>query len=134
MYNKLIKQDFCEFYIVFQDEVSLWWLRVLKPGFRHCYLLIPLDGNAYFELNPMSNRLFINRYNFAAGYDYLAALQSGGKRILKVAISRNPPLAAAPLAFFTCVEFIKKALGIHDRFIITPYALYKKLKVVGKSS
>lgn len=114
MYNKLIKQDFCEFYIVFQDEVSLWWLRVLKPGFRHCYLLIPLDGNAYFELNPMSNRLFINRYNFAAGYDYLAALQSGGKRILKslfLAILRWLPLrlfflpvwnsSKKPLAFMT---------------------------------
>lgn len=22
------------FYVVFQDETSLWWLRLLKPGFR----------------------------------------------------------------------------------------------------
>lgn len=35
------------FYVVFQDETSLWWLRLLKPGFRHCYVLYPLAGGRF---------------------------------------------------------------------------------------
>lgn len=49
--------EFQDFYVVFQDEVSLWWLKVLKPGFRHCYILLPLEKNKWLEINPMSKRL-----------------------------------------------------------------------------
>lgn len=134
MYNGLIKREISKCYVVFQDEVSLWWLRILKSGFRHCYILIPLGGNSYLELNPMSNRLFINIYNFPRGYDYLSVLTKADKRVVCVETPEYPPLTAAPLGFFTCVEFVKRTLGLQSRSIITPYTLYKYLQVVGKSS
>lgn len=134
MYNGLIKQDFSRILVVFQDEVSLWWLRVLKKGFRHCYILIPLEGNSYLEINPMSNRLFINIYNFPKGYDYVAILEGKGKRVCETDIPEIPPFSAFPIGVFTCVEFVKRVLGIQSRMVVTPYELYKKIKVVGKSS
>lgn len=134
MYNKLIKLSFSYFYVVFQDETSLWWLRILKPGFRHCYILIPLGDNSYLELNPMSNQLFINIYHFPRGYDYISSLKAASKQVVWVAMPQYTPMSAAPIGVFTCVEFVKRTLGLHDRKIMTPYALYKYLKVVGKSS
>ncbi|KAF0112782.1 MAG: hypothetical protein FD149_2342, partial [Rhodospirillaceae bacterium] len=38
-----------------------------------------------------------------------------------------PPLRLAPWAPFTCVEAVKRILGIHVRAIITPWQLYKVL-------
>lgn len=39
---------YSECYVVFADNTSLWWLKLLKPGFRHCYVILrfikPEDG------------------------------------------------------------------------------------------
>ena len=115
-------------YVVFQDETSLWWLRLLKPGFRHCYILAQVGQNYWLELNPASNFFFFTVHRFGSGYDYLAALENNGCRIVPAEVEMVPhrPL---PLFFFNCVEFVKHALGINNRLIITPYQLWKYLKM-----
>jgi hypothetical protein len=35
---------------------------------------------------------------------------------------------AAPFMLFTCVEAVKRVLGIHRRGIVTPWQLYQHLK------
>ncbi|MDR1694568.1 MAG: hypothetical protein LBR70_05215 [Lactobacillaceae bacterium] len=122
-------------YVVFVDETSLWWLRFLKKGFRHCYIIIEIDnGMTWVEINPMSNKMFINFYKFVCSYDYIGLLKSKLDAIIYKAEVNDVGVKTAPLALFTCVEAAKRMLGIHDRFIITPYQLYKKIKVVGKKS
>ena len=64
------------FYVVFQDETSLWWLRLLKPGFRHCYVLYPLaGGGSFLELNPLSNCFLVRRLTVTPAGDYLRRLR-----------------------------------------------------------
>lgn len=127
--------EFDEAYVVFVDNVSLWWLKFLKKGFRHCYILFKLNGGSqWLELNPYSNQLMLKEYWLREGSNNLNLLYNEKDiKICKVKIE-NAPLKCAPLGFFTCVEFIKRIVGIHDVKVITPYQLYKKLQVVGKKS
>lgn len=135
---KNIESDCCHFdeaYVVFVDNVSLWWLRFLKKGFRHCYVILKLNGCSHWiELNPYSNQLMLKEYWSREESNKLFLLdKDDNMRICKVKIE-SAPLKCAPLGFFTCVEFIKRIVGIHNVMILTPYQLYKKLQVVGKKS
>lgn len=108
--------------IVFEDNTTLWWLKFLSHGFRHCYLIVFSDSHPFcVELNPMSNQVFVSIYNRKHLYSYIK-----NKNFIIIKIF-EPILKPAPLSFFTCVEFIKRILGIHNRFIITPKKLYTAL-------
>ena len=124
-----------EVYVVFEDADSLWWLRFLKKGFRHCYfLLTSREYNLMILLNPRSNRTDIQLFHNCDIVNTIRILTSAREdTILRVHLEQTP-LKCAPIMFFTCVEFVKRILGIHDFSIITPYQLYKKLKIVGKKS
>ncbi len=134
MKNNEIIEDISKCYVIFVDEVSLWWLRLLKKGFRHCYLVFSLDsGMTWLEINPMSNRVFFRSHQYCESYDYLSDLESKEVIVMDVEII-DVGLKTAPIGFFSCVEFVKRSLGIHSLFTITPHQLYKKLKIVGKKS
>lgn len=113
-------------YVVFEDNTTLWWLRFLKKGFRHCYILAVLEGGAsLLELNPMSNQIIIKFYDNLKTWEYIANLSKNqNRRICEVRIA-SAPLKCAPAMVFTCVEFVKRVLGIHQFSIITPYKLFK---------
>ncbi len=122
-------------YVVFVDNTSLWWLKILKKGFRHCYVLFEVDekGN-WLELNPMSNQILINMYEYNPEFDYISYLASQKQALCVPVNIACSPLKPAPIMAFTCVEFVKRILGIHDRKVFTPHQLYKKIQVVGKKS
>lgn len=116
------------FYVVFQDETSLWWLRLLKPGFRHCYVLYPLaGGGSFLELNPLSNCFLVRRLTVTPAGDYLRRLRRRGCTVCRIS-QTDVPVRPAPWGPFTCVEFVKRLLGIRSWFIITPFQLYKNIK------
>lgn len=122
-------------YVVFVDNVSLWWLKFLKPGFRHCYMLFAYDEKrTWIELNPYSNQTFVKVYHFEESFDYIFFLRSHENLNIFETPIFCAPQKCAPMGFFSCVEMVKRILGIHSLSLITPYQLYKKLKVVGKKS
>ena len=43
-----ITRQFEKAYVVFTDNTDLWWLRLLKPSFRHCYLLLSGRGGRFW--------------------------------------------------------------------------------------
>ena len=126
-------------YVVFEHETNIWWLRFLKSGFRHCYILLPLSGSKsqWLEINPMSNQICFFLHCDSFQNEYIHYLEKfSGIKIVPVTLEAAP-LKVAPIAPFTCVEFVKRVIGIHNRWIITPYRLYKflnKFKIVGKKS
>ena len=118
-----------EVYVVFEDTDSIWWLKFLKKGFRHCYVLLTSrENNLMILLNPRSNQTDIQLFH-NCDIDNAIRLFTSCKEhtILRVHMTQSP-LKCAPIMFFTCVEFVKRILGIHDFAIITPYQLYKKIK------
>jgi len=114
-------------YVVFQDSITLPYLRLLKKGFRHCYILLPLSPNQWLELNPMSNQIQIMLRGFSCPYDYISYLRQDKNLTICEVLIQEAELEPAPLGFFTCVEFAKRSIGIHDFFILTPHQLFKKL-------
>lgn len=102
------------------------WLRVLKPGFRHCGLILELDPRLALVLESSNRGLAI-----AMAWASMEALAPvlDGARTIDVTIVHPGDLDPQPLpvALFTCVELVKRALGIRDRFVLTPYQLYRHL-------
>lgn len=130
MYNCGLKQEYVQdAYVVFVDNTSLWWLKFLKKGFRHCYMIFSLGKNPQLliELNPMSNQFYVFKHTSIMGCDYIFHLkQKDNVKILPVTIKQSE-LKTAPLGAFSCVEFVKRVLGIHRFWLFTPYQLYKFL-------
>lgn len=135
MIEPLFCKDVSQAYVVFVDNTSLWWLKLLKKGFRHCYLILKIaDSGIWLEVNPMSNQIVVNLYEYFPDFNYISYLEHKDQvKICPVQIA-EAPLKAAPICLFTCVEMVKRFLGLHECFIHTPYQLYTFLQVVGKKS
>jgi hypothetical protein len=114
-------------FVVFSGQSELWWVRILKPGFRHCYALIH-DGRHWITLDPLSHITEIAvHHHVPADFDLPGWLETRGKKV--VAVPENmAPTTPAPWMLFTCVEAVKRVFGIRRRFILTPWQLYKHLK------
>ncbi len=112
--------------VVFETDAEMWWMRFLKPGFRHCSIAVERNGFwiIYDPLFHQSAMDVLDGYTFEG---ISARLRAAGKTVVSCNI-RPAPLRAAPWRPFTCVEAVKRVLGIHDGLINTPYQLFKFLK------
>ena len=114
-------------WVVFSGEVDWPWLKLLRPGFRHCFLVLS-DGRCWMTVDPMLNHMEVAvHHDLPLTFDLPRWLQSRGHAILPVQLNRSKT-KPAPLAFFSCVETVKRLLGLHHRFIFTPWQLYRYLK------
>lgn len=116
-------------WVVFTGETDIAWLRILKSGFRHCFILIN-DGQKWISVDPISPYMDIQIYHHISEfYDLPKWLETRGYKVLNTPIDKTHK-KAAPCMIFTCVESIKRILGIHKRFIITPWQLYQHLEKI----
>lgn len=119
-------------WVVFSGHSDLYWLRLLKPGFRHCYIIIR-DEHGWMSLECLATHLEITRYNLTPEFNLPCWLQTHGYITLPAPISRPPKNIQAarkfiaPTALLNCVETVKRFLGLRARFILTPWQLYKHL-------
>jgi len=119
-----------EVYVVFEDNTTLWWLKFLKRNFRHCKAFIKITPRIYLELNPLSNQMFLFVHIFSNSREFKKVIHR--ENFLKTRIAFAPS-KTAPIFCFTCVEAIKRLLGIHKFSIITPYDLYLYLNSCRKT-
>lgn len=111
--------------VAFTNAAGLPWLRLLRPGFRHCFAAIN-DGRHWLVIDPLSSVLELSVAAVGAEVD-LAALLTGQGLTVVTAPVRRGLTKPAPWAPFTCVETVKRALGLHHRWVITPWQLYRRL-------
>ncbi|MBC6497010.1 MAG: hypothetical protein GDA54_01630 [Alphaproteobacteria bacterium GM7ARS4] len=114
-----------EGYVLFSNDTHLWWLHFLKQGFRHCAIVLIRDGVVLF-IDPLSHQLIIEWRLMDDRECFLKALERCGVRYVPVSF-HEVSASQAPLSFFSCVEVVKRVLGIHRRWIITPWQLYQFL-------
>lgn len=117
--------------VAFEGRGGLWWLRLLKPGFRHCFIALSTP-EAWVVIDPQSDRTDVTVVPAGPDYD-LAAFYRG---IGLVVVTCAPPgrvRRAAPWRPYSCVEAVKRILGIHAGFILTPWQLYRRLTVQEKN-
>lgn len=114
-----------EAWVVFSGEADLWWLKILKPGFRHCFV-VARDDNHWIVLDPLSPHLELAVLPLPHEFDVPNWLREQNLTVIQAPITRRYQ-KAAPVNLFSCVEVIKRFLGIHARRIVTPWQLYRFL-------
>ena len=113
-------------WVVFHGQADLPWLRLLRPGFRHCYVVLR-SGERWLSLDPLLSRLEVQLHgDLPPDFDLPSWLAGRGHTVIRAVIDRTKT-RPAPWRPFTCVEAVKRVLGLHDRFVLTPWQLYRFL-------
>ncbi|MFO1188503.1 MAG: hypothetical protein U1E97_02660 [Alphaproteobacteria bacterium] len=110
----------------FHDFGQFFGCGLLRRGFRHTLVAIN-DGRAWLVIDPRLDRIAIDA-SLPASFDLASAWHSAGITVVLTAAGplRRPfrPVALAPL---TCVEVVKRVLGVRRARILTPFGLYRHL-------
>lgn len=107
----------------FVGHADLWWLRLLRPGFRHCFAAIR-NGPLWVVIDPLSHHTLMRVETCT---DLMGFYTSHGITVIATRL-RHPPQRPAPWRPYTCVEAVKRLLGIQAAGVLTPWQLYKFLK------
>lgn len=113
-------------YVTFSDTPRYWWTRFIKPGYHHCDLYL-FDGIAWIGIEPRIGVTTIEAVYRQTEESFLAWLKTQGITEVVAAEIAPDPGRPAPFGFFTCVEMIKRIIGLHDRRVVTPWQLRKAL-------
>lgn len=100
-----------------EAERPLWFMRYLKKGFSHCFLLVHDKGDVF-------------KYDFGHGVMRIDRLSSDDVQdIVKSCIIIEQEIISGKtgIVFTTCVGFIKALIGLKAPLVQTPYQLYKRL-------
>jgi len=118
-------------WVVFTNQADIPYLRMLKDGFRHCFILI-YDGKNWQSVDPLAGYMEVAVHDLPDDFDLPLWLKQQGHHVLSAPMTHDIK-SSAPLMLLTCVEVCKRVLGIHNRFILTPWQLYKHLNPVKKT-
>lgn len=116
-----------EVWIAFAGRTEMAWLRLFRPGFRHCFAALA-DAEGWTLVDPLSGRLVVQRLSVGRGFDLPAFWRRAGFRVLGP-FRPEPPRRRflPPLLPATCVTACLALLGRPGRFLLSPYALYRAL-------
>lgn len=111
--------------VAYTDKTSFRCLKWLRRGFRHCMTLVSVPP--YWVLvDGLSNRTHISVLSVEGLAVYLADLHRAGYRCQYIPYLPSPPPRLGMMPH-TCVETAKRLLGISNRFVLTPFQLFKHI-------
>lgn len=114
-------------WIAFGGRADLPWLRLLRPGFRHCFAALS-DASGWTVLDPLCGRLAVARPEVPPGFDLPGFYRRAGLTVLGPFAPAAPaPLPLPPLLPLTCVGLCRAVLGPGAPAALTPYGLYRGL-------
>lgn len=115
----------CHALVVFMGDVSIRWAKLLRPGFRHCFAVVG-RRNQWVIFDPMSNFTNLGVISGPTIDDLADWYRQFGFTVAKTVVRREQ----APVAewrLFTCVEAVKRLLGIRAPWVVTPWQLYRHI-------
>lgn len=112
--------------VVFSGETDIAWLRLLKPGFRHCFVILKTPDR-WISIDPLAHMTRIGLPDVEADFDMGGYLRGEGMRVIETNLRDAPPAIAPPM-LCTCVEIVKRIIGIQQWGVITPWQLYRFLQ------
>lgn len=112
-------------WVVFTNQTDLPWLKILRKGFRHCFVILH-DGEKWLSVDPLAHRLEIQVQSVPADFDLPRWLEERGHIAIRAKL--HEPQKILPLMPLTCVEVVKRVLGVRSRLVITPWQLYRHLR------
>ncbi len=117
-------------YVIFSNETTVKILRFLKCGFRHCFIIIG-NQNTTTVIDPILFKIDVNIFNSNIDIVRDICIKNNMIAIDVTRYFTDKDIDKKDNRFsfgiFTCVEVIKRILGIKNKFILTPYRLYKFL-------
>lgn len=120
--NKSLFSYESEAIVVFTHADSLKILRILRRNFRHCFVVLSFDKK-WIICDPLSNFMGLAVIEDVSAEDLIRWYARQGSAAVRTFV-RPPRPQPAPVRPFTCVEAVKRVLGIHAGWILTPWALY----------
>ena len=114
----------------FGGRPTLWFMRFLKKGFYHCILAIG-NEKEWIIIDPL---LHFTDLIMIKDSDIRQFFKKHGYRFVETEIlePKNIQLRVMP---YTCVETVKRFIGVEKSRIFTPYQLFCYLnKKIGKKS
>ena len=107
-------------YVAFGGKPPHWWTKFLKKGFYHCLLILG-NGYEWILIDPIWNYTDLI---FIRNKKILSILDEKGYHLLRTTpqLSLNTKGHFRPL---TCVETVKRFLGISNPKIWTPFQLFQ---------
>jgi hypothetical protein len=112
--------------VVFADHAGCAWLRPLRRGFRHCFVVMR-TGPVWLACEPLKDRIELDALAAPDDFDLAAFYCEQGHRVLlgqRLPARARRRFALAPL---TCVTVVKRLLGIDAPWVWTPWQLYNHL-------
>lgn len=106
-------------FVAFGGHPSLWWMHFLKKGFYHCLLVLG-NGREWIVIDPLRHYTDLILLKHIAIRDFF---REKGYRLVN-ATPTVPKLSPARFRPCTCVETVKRFLGIETPFLFTPYQLF----------
>lgn len=112
-------------WVVFSGQTEIPYLKILREGFRHCFVLFR-RGDHWISLDPLAHKTEIELHYLPENFNLPHWLEERGHTVVETEF-KETPLNPLPLALFTCVEAVKRVLGVVSWKVMTPWQLYKHL-------
>jgi hypothetical protein len=108
--------------VVYSGRADFPILKLLKPGFRHCFAIVEV-APYWIVMDGLSDRFALAILEPRGLARYLVRLHRKGYRcqVARAPRKRAPGLRLRPM---TCVETVKRVLGITKLRILTPFDLF----------
>ena len=110
--------------LVFEPRSGLGFTRFLRSEFQHCFCLVQ-HPIGWLVCDPLKHSLALDVIEAVEANELLCALAHNRRTILH--LSLPAPTACGPIRLrpLTCVEIVKRLLGIEARSVFTPYQLFR---------
>ncbi len=112
-------------WIVFSNETDIRMLKLFREGFRHCFMMM-LQNDRWILIDPRSNKTDVHLLPHPKSFNFPRYYAQQGKTVLKIPTLSVPSKILSPFPV-SCVETLKRMIGLHAWWVMTPYQLYKKL-------
>ena len=109
--------------IVFHDRGTGFLSRFLKPGFRHCFVVIR-NGDYWITVDGCEGVPLV-QVTAPGDYDLAAFWREAGHTVIET--EQRTTVPRSPFAIANCVGLSKAVLCVRST-AITPYGLYKHLR------
>jgi len=115
--------------VVFEDRCAGFGFRWLRSGFRHCFCLLRRPAG-WVVCDPVKSR---TRLEVVAPYEERALLSHYRERNMIALVGTCLDVEPGRLALrpLTCVEVVKRVIGLHAPMVWTPHQLYRALRRAG---
>ncbi|MEO1089161.1 MAG: hypothetical protein AAFX81_00890 [Pseudomonadota bacterium] len=116
--------------VVFTDQRQSTWLRWLRSGYRHCFVVVRDPAGEWLACDWLCGRLEFHVYGPQQPTALIDAFVARGHRVVAVVKLRRRG-RRSPFRLMSCVEIVKQAIGVGGWRPITPHGLFVALRDAG---